>query len=161
MIYHLLDDPKFWILICFIVFVILMIIPFKKFMIGGLDNKIEEIKKNINLSLEGFTTAEKKLNEASKSTKDIDFKIKEILENAKVESKEISRVIIEKNQSIINSKEKNSIDRIKQIELAAVQSIKSQASIKLNEIIINYFEKMPEEKRKIILKNKIEELKII
>jgi F0F1-type ATP synthase membrane subunit b/b' len=138
-----------------------MIIPFKKFMIGGLDNKIEEIKKNINLSLEGFTTAEKKLNEASKSTKDIDFKIKEILENAKVESKEISRVIIEKNQSIINSKEKNSIDRIKQIELAAVQSIKSQASIKLNEIIINYFEKMPEEKRKIILKNKIEELKII
>ncbi len=161
MIYHLLDDPKFWILICFIVFVILMIMPFKKFMIGGLDNKIEEIKKNINLSLEGFTTAEKKLNEASKSTKDIDFKIKEILENAKVESKEISRVIIEKNQSIINSKEKNSIDRIKQIELAAVQSIKSQASIKLNEIIINYFEKMPEEKRKIILKNKIEELKII
>tara|TARA_B100000787_G_C16134021_1_gene268768 strand:+ start:170 stop:580 length:411 start_codon:yes stop_codon:yes gene_type:complete len=135
--------------------------PFKKFMIGGLDNKIEEIKKNINLSLEGFTTAEKKLNEASKSTKDIDFKIKEILENAKVESKEISRVIIEKNQSIINSKEKNSIDRIKQIELAAVQSIKSQASTKLNEIIINYFEKMPEEKRKIILKNKIEELKII
>jgi len=161
MIYHLLDDPKFWILICFIVFVILMIMPFKKFMIGGLDNKIEEIKKNINLSLEGFTTAEKKLNEASKSTKDIDFKIKEILENAKVESKEISRIIIEKNQSIINSKEKNSIDRIKQIELAAVQSIKSQASIKLNEIIINYFEKMPEEKRKIILKNKIEELKII
>tara|TARA_B100000795_G_C22606621_1_gene363386 strand:- start:174 stop:659 length:486 start_codon:yes stop_codon:yes gene_type:complete len=161
MIYHLLDDPKFWILICFIVFVILMIMPFKKFMIGGLDNKIEEIKKNINLSLEGFTTAEKKLNEASKSTKDIDFKIKEILENAKVESKEISRVIIEKNQSIINSKEKNSIDRIKQIELAAVQSIKSQASTKLNEIIINYFEKMPEEKRKIILKNKIEELKII
>jgi len=161
MIYHLLDDPKFWILICFIVFVILMIMPFKKFMIGGLDNKIEEIKKNINLSLEGFTTAEKKLNEASKSTKDIDFKIKEILENAKVESKEISRIIIEKNQSIINSKEKNSIDRIKQIELAAVQSIKSQASTKLNEIIINYFEKMPEEKRKIILKNKIEELKII
>lgn len=161
MIVHLLEDPKFWILICFIVFVILMIVPFKKFMIGGLDNKIEEIKKNINLSLESFTIAEEKLNEASKSTIDIDFKIKKILENANVQAENISAAIIEKNKNVIKSKEKNSIDRVKQIELAAIHSIKSQASNKLNEIIIDYFKKMPEEKRKTILTSKLEELKII
>jgi len=60
MIYHLLEDPKFWLLVSFIMFVIVMIKPFKKFMIGGLDNKIKEIKRNINLSLESFTIAEKK-----------------------------------------------------------------------------------------------------
>ena len=161
MIVHLLEDPKFWILICFIVFVILMIVPFKKFMIGGLDSKIEEIKKNINSSLESFTVAEEKLNEASKSTKDIDFKIKEILENANMQAKTISAAIIEKNKNVISSKEKNSIDRIKQIELAAIHSIKSQASNKLNEIITNYFKNIPEEKRKTILTSKLEELKII
>ena len=40
-----------------------------------INNKIEEIKRNINLSLESFTIAEKKMNEATKSTEDLEFKI--------------------------------------------------------------------------------------
>jgi F-type H+-transporting ATPase subunit b len=58
---YLFSDPKFWLLISFIVFVILMIKPFKSMMIGGLDSKIEEIKQNIDKSLESFTEAEEKL----------------------------------------------------------------------------------------------------
>ena len=38
------EDPKFWLTVSFILFVILMIKPFKSMMIGGLDQKIEEIK---------------------------------------------------------------------------------------------------------------------
>jgi len=135
---YLLEDPKFWLLVSFITFVILMIKPFKKFMIGGLDSKIEEIKKSINLSLESFTIAEKKLNEATQSTKDLDSKIKEILEDAKIQADVVSKSMIEKNQNTIISKEKNSLERIKQIELATIQTIKSQASIKLDEILMNY-----------------------
>ena len=127
-------------------------------MIGGLDSKIEEIKKSINLSLESFTIAEKKLNEATQSTKDLDSKIKEILEDAKIQADVVSKSIIEKNQNTIISKEKNSLERIKQIELATIQTIKSQASIKLDEILMNYFENMPSKTKTNILKNKIEEL---
>ena len=58
---YLFSDPKFWLLISFIVFVILMIKPFKSMMIGGLDSKIEEIKQNIDKSLESFKEAEEKL----------------------------------------------------------------------------------------------------
>ena len=155
---YLLEDPKFWLLVSFITFVILMIKPFKKFMIGGLDSKIEEIKKSINLSLESFTIAEKKLNEATQSTKDLDSKIKEILEDAKIQADVVSKSMIEKNQNTIISKEKNSLERIKQIELATIQTIKSQASIKLDEILMNYFENMPSKTNTNILKNKIEEL---
>jgi len=155
---YLLEDPKFWLLVSFIVFVILMIKPFKKFMIGGLDTKIEEIKKSINLSLESFTIAEKKLNEATQSTKDLDSKIKEILEDAKTQADAVSKSMIEKNQNTIISKEKNSLERIKQIELATIQTIKSQASIKLDEILISYFENMPDKTKTNILKSKIEEL---
>ena len=103
---YLLEDPKFWLLVSFITFVILMIKPFKKFMIGGLDSKIEEIKKSINLSLESFTIAEKKLNEATQSTKDLDSKIKEILEDAKIQADVVSKSMIEKNQNTTISKEK-------------------------------------------------------
>ena len=155
---YLLEDPKFWLLVSFIVFVILMIKPFKKFMIGGLYTNIEEIKKSINLSLESFTIAEKKLNEATQSTKDLDSKIKEILEDAKTQADAVSKSMIEKNQNTIISKEKNSLERIKQIELATIQTIKSQASIKLDEILISYFENMPDKTKTNILKSKIEEL---
>ena len=66
--------------------------------------------------------------------------------------------MIEKNQNTIISKEKNSLERIKQIELATIQTIKSQASIKLDEILISYFENMPDKTKTNILKSKIEEL---
>ncbi|MDA1284172.1 MAG: hypothetical protein O3C61_04525, partial [Proteobacteria bacterium] len=118
----------------------------------------EEIKRNINLSLESFTIAEKKMNEATKSTEDLEFIITEMLNNAKLQAEGISKIIIEKNESLIISKEKNSIERIKQIELATIQTIKSQTSIKLNEVLIGYFENMPDETKRIILKNRIDEL---
>lgn len=42
---HLLEDPKFWLSVSFVIFIILMAKPFRSMFIGGLDNKIEEIKK--------------------------------------------------------------------------------------------------------------------
>ena len=136
---YLFSDPKFWLLVSFIVFVILMIKPFKSMMIGGLDSKIEEIKQNIDKSLESFTEAEEKLKDAEKRTLDLSNKVDEIISNAKSQAESISKNIVEKTRQTVKSKEKNSIDRIKQIELSAIQSIKSQASIELNAIIKNYF----------------------
>ena len=133
---YLFSDPKFWLLISFIVFVILMIKPFKSMMIGGLDSKIEEIKQNIDKSLESFTEAEEKLKDAEKRTLDLSNKVDEIISNARSQAESISKNIIDKTSQTVKSKEKNSIDRIKQIELSAIQSIKSQASIELNACLL-------------------------
>ena len=158
---YLFSDPKFWLLISFIVFVILMIKPFKSMMIGGLDSKIEEIKQNIDKSLESFTEAEEKLKDAEKRTLDLSNKVDEIISNAKSQAESISKNIIEKTRQTVKSKEKNSIDRIKQIELSAIQSIKSQASIELNAIIKNYFSNLSEDKRAKILDNSVIDLKSV
>jgi F0F1-type ATP synthase membrane subunit b/b' len=155
---HLMEDPKFWLLVCFIVFVILIVKPFRKSLIGGLDNKIEEIKKNINISLESFKTAENKLDEATKKTEDLEIRIKELLDNAKSQSDMLSNSIIEKTSNIVSSKEKNSIERIKQIELSAIQEIKSGASAKLNKMLIEYFINMSPIHKKEILDRKITSL---
>ena len=69
------EDPKFWLTVSFILFVILMIKPFKSMMIGGIDQKIEEIKSNINSSLKSFSEAEVKLKDAEKQTEDLNNKI--------------------------------------------------------------------------------------
>ena len=158
---YLFSDPKFWLLISFIVFVILMIKPFKSMMIGGLDSKIEEIKQNIDKSLESFTEAEDKLKDAEKRTLDLSNKVDEIISNAKTQAESISKNIIDKTSQTVKSKEKNSIDRIKQIELSAIQSIKSQASIELNAIIKNYFTNLSDENRTKILDNSVIDLKSV
>ena len=158
---YLFQDPKFWLLISFITFIILMIKPFKSIMIGGLDSKIAEIKENINKSLESFTEAEAKLKDAEKQTEDLSNKIDEIIVNAKKQSESISKNIIDKTTLTIQSKEKNSIDRIKQIELSAVQSIKNQASIELNKLIFNYFSEISDDNKARMLNKSVTDLKSI
>ena len=158
---YLFSDPKFWLLISFIVFVILMIKPFKSMMIGGLDSKIEEIKQNIDKSLESFTEAEEKLKDAEKRTLDLSNKVDEIISNARSQAESISKNIIDKTSQTVKSKEKNSINRIKQIELSAIQSIKGQASIELNSIIRDYFSNLSEDNRAKILDNSVIDLKSV
>ena len=158
---YLFQDPKFWLLISFITFVILMIKPFKSMMIGGIDSKIEEIKLNINNSLETYNKAEEKLRDAEKQTRDLSNKVDDIISNARSQAESISKNIIEKTNQTIKSKEKNSLDRIKQIELSAIQSIKNQASIELNKLIINYFSEISEDNKAKILNKSIIDLKTI
>jgi len=153
------EDPKFWLLISFIIFVILMYKPFNSMLIGGLDSKIEEIKKNINESLQSLTEAEMRLKEAEKKTADLDNKIDELLSGAKIQSDSISKNIVEKTKQSILSKEKNSLERIKQIETSAIQSIKNQASNELNMLISNYLKNLSDPDKSAILSKSISEFK--
>ena len=155
------EDPKFWLTVSFILFVILMIKPFKSMMIGGLDQKIEEIKSNINSSLKSFSEAEIKLKEAEKQTEDLDNKIQELLNSAKSQAETISKTIVDKTSQTISSKEKNSLERIKQIEISAIQSIKKQASIELNSMITNYLANLSDSDRNKVLEKSVSDFKSI
>ena len=110
---YLFSDPKFWLLVSFVIFLVLMIKPFKSMMIGGLDSKIEEIKQNIDKSLESFTQAEEKLKIAEEQTIDLSNKVEEIISNAKSQAESISKNIIEKTNQTIKSKENNIKDSSK------------------------------------------------
>mgnify|MGYP001494550938 CR=1 FL=1 len=121
----------------------------------------EEIKMNIDKSLESFNEAEEKLKEAEKQTMDLTNKVEEIISNARSQAESITKNIIDKTNQTIKSKEKNSLDRIKQIELSAIQSIKSQASIELNNILKNYFSNLSENNKSKILNNSVTDLKSV
>ena len=155
------EDPKFWLLVSFVLFVILMIKPFKSMLIGGLDQKIEEIKSNINSSLKSFSDAETKLKEAEKQTADLHNKIQELLNSAKSQAETISKNIVDKTAQAISSKEKNSLERIKQIEISAIQSIKNQASIELNNMITNYLSNLSDSDRNKVLEKSVSDFKSI
>ena len=124
-----------------------------------LDQKIEEIKSNINSSLKSFSDAETKLKEAEKQTADLDNKIQELLNSAKSQAETISKNIVDKTAQAISSKEKNSLERIKQIEISAIQSIKNQASIELNNMITNYLSNLSDSDRNKVLEKSVSDFK--
>ena len=130
-------------------------------LIGGLDQKIEEIKSNINSSLQSFSDAETKLNEAQKQTEDLDNKIQELLTSAKSQAETISKSIIDKTAQNISSKEKSSLERIKQIEISAIQSIKNQASNELNSMITNYLANLSNDDKNKVLEKSVSDFKSI
>ena len=84
-------------------------------MIGGLDTKIEEIKKNINSSLQSLNDSEQKLAEEQKQNTELENTNNDRISRAKLQAESSSKDIIEKTTPAIASKEKNSLDRIKQI----------------------------------------------
>ena len=128
-------------------------------LIGGLDQKIEEIKSNINSSLQSFSDAEAKLKEAQKQTGDLDNKIQELLTSAKFQAETISKSIVDKTTQNISSKEKISLERIKQIEISAIQSIKNQASIELNSMITNYLANLSNTDKNKVLEKSVSDFK--
>ena len=128
-------------------------------LIGGLDQKIEEIKSNINSSLQSFSDAEAKLKEAQKQTGDLDNKIQELLTSAKFQAETISKSIVDKTTQNISSKEKSSLERIKQIEISAIQSIKNQASIELNSMITNYLANLSNTDKNKVLEKSVSDFK--
>ena len=102
-----------------------------------------------------------KITEAEKQTMDLTNKVEEIISNAQSQAESITKNIIDKTNQTIKSKEKNSFDRIKQIELSAIQSIKSQTSIELNNILKNYFSNLSENNKSKILNNSLTDLKSV
>ena len=73
----------------------------------------------------------------------------------------ISKNIVDKTAQTISSKEKNSLERIKQIEISAIQSIKNQASIELNSLITNYLANLSDSDRNRVLEKSVSDFKSI
>ena len=91
----------------------------------------------------------------------MDNKIQELLNSAKSQAETISKNIVDKTSQTISSKEKNSLERIKQIEISAIQSIKKQASIELNSMITNYLANLSDSDRNKVLEKSVSDFKSI
>jgi len=77
------SDPQFWVAVAFLIFILAIFKPVRKILSSSLDNKILEIKANIeeaeNLKNETLIT----LGEIKKRQNEVEVEIKEIHSNAK------------------------------------------------------------------------------
>ena len=119
-------DPQIWVAVSFILFFIIFgKLIWKKFTIF-LDNRILTIKAEIDEAKKLHSEAKKLLSEETKKMQDLDFIIKEIIDNSKNKSYEILSKNTKKIEDQIQLLEKEAIEKIKVIENQALEEIKME-----------------------------------
>ena len=123
---NILDDASLWVAISFVIFVILVFKPLKNMMIAGLDNKISELKSQLEESKRLNEDAEKLFAEQNKKYEETLIKIKKLNDDAIHESRVIKKKIEEDIKNSISRKDKGFRQLSIQMELKIREDLKSE-----------------------------------
>ena len=119
-------DESFVVAICFIIFVYLAYRPIKKAIVKSLDDRIKEIKDNLNNTEKLREDAKKLLDQVESKISGLEAKEKEILESAEISTK---RLVDDrsKEMDLLLERKKESVNKyIKAKKTKAVENISSE-----------------------------------
>ncbi len=156
------SDPQIWVAISFILFFLLFgKLIFKKFT-DFLDNKVLEIKNEIDEAKKLHSDAKELLVLETKKIQDLDLVIKEIIDNSKNKSYEILRENTKKIETQIELLEKEATEKIKVIENQAIKEIKLDIVSKASSIAETVLrDKISDSNQHVIMQDSIEQTKKI
>ena len=156
------SDPQIWVAISFILFFLLFgKIILRKFT-EFLDNKILEIKNEIDEAKKLHNDAKELLALETKKVQDLDLVIKEIIDSSKNKSYEILRENTKKIEAQIELLEKDATEKIKVIENQAIKEIKLDIVSKASSIAEKVLkDKLSESNQHVIMQDSIEQTKKI
>ena len=156
------SDPQIWVAISFILFFLLFgKLIFKKFT-DFLDNKVLEIKNEIDEAKKLHSDAKELLVLETKKVQDLDLVIKEIIDNSKNKSYEILRENTKKIEAQIELLEKDATEKIKVIENQAIKEIRLDIVSKASSIAEKVLkDKLSESNQHVIMQDSIEQTKKI
>ena len=156
------SDPQIWVAISFILFFLLFgKIILRKFT-EFLDNKILEIKNEIDEAKKLHNDAKELLALETKKVQDLDLVIKEIIDNSKNKSYEILRENTKKIEAQIELLEKDATDKIKVIENQAIKEIRLDIVSKASSIAEKVLkDKLSESNQHVIMQDSVEQTKKI
>lgn len=117
---------KFWVALAFFIFVALVIKPFRKFVLGGIDNNIADIKKELQQAEDLRKEAEAIMDRARKEFAGAEKEAAEIIEDAKKQAESISEDAEAELRLIIEKRTKIAMERIASYEQNAINEIKTQ-----------------------------------
>ena len=123
---NILDDATLWVAISFIIFIILVFKPLKNMMLTSLDNKILELKSQLEESKKLKEDAEKLFAEQNKKYEETLIKIKKLNEDAIYESKIIKKKIEEDIKNTLLRKDKGFKQLSAQMELKVREDLKNE-----------------------------------
>tara|TARA_B100000029_G_scaffold344739_1_gene337200 strand:- start:3068 stop:3559 length:492 start_codon:yes stop_codon:yes gene_type:complete len=156
------SDPQIWVAISFILFFIFFGKLIWAKLSNFLDNKILEIKNEIDEAQKLHKDAKDLLASESKKFQDLDLTIKEIIDDSKNKSYEILLENKNKIEAQIDTLEKESLEKIKVLQNQAIEEIKADIVNKASSIAENFVKnKLSEKSQYSIMQDSVEQTKKI
>ena len=123
----LLQDPTFWTLIAFVVFIVALFKPVKNALIGGLDSRIAQVRTEVEQAQELREEAQALLASYQRKQREAAQEAEEIINRAKEEA-ELHRSEAEKSLTgLLARQEELAVEKIAQAEASAVQEVRDVA----------------------------------
>jgi len=123
---NVLDNATLWVAVSFVIFIFLVFKPLKNMMLTSLDEKIAELKHQLEESKKLKEDAEKLFTEQKKKYEETLVKIKKLNEGAIYESKIIKKKIEEDIKNSLLRKEKGFKQLSLQMELKVKEDLKNE-----------------------------------
>lgn len=123
----MLHDPAFWTAVAFVIFVALVFKPAKKALLGALDNRIDQIRTEVEEAQKLREEAQALLASYQRKQREASQEAEEIVRKAREEA-ELHRKETEKSmEEMLKRQEALAVDKIAQAETAAVQEVRDIA----------------------------------
>ena len=123
----MLQDPTFWVAVAFVIFVIAVFKPIKGALIGGLDAKIEEIRREVEEAEKLREEAQSLLANYQRQQRQAMQDAENIVARAKEEAGRHRAEADEAMTEMVRRQEEQAREKIAQAEAAAIQEVKSIA----------------------------------
>ena len=121
------QDPTFWVAVAFVIFVIAVFKPIKGALIGGLDAKIEEIRREVEEAEKLREEAQSLLANYQRQQRQAMQDAENIVARAKEEAGRHRAEADEAMKEMVRRQEEQAREKIAQAEAAAIQEVKSMA----------------------------------
>ena len=123
----LIHDPTFWVAVAFVVFVVLVFKPIKGALIGGLDAKIAEIRREVEEAEKLREEAQSLLANYQRQQRQAIQDAEAIVARAKEEAERHRAEADEAMKDMVRRQEEQAREKIAQAEAAAIQEVRSMS----------------------------------
>ena len=123
----LIQDPTFWVAVAFVVFVVLVFKPIKGALIGGLDAKIAEIRREVEEAEKLREEAQSLLANYQRQQRQAIQDAEAIVARAKEEAERHRAEADEAMKDMVRRQEEQAREKIAQAETTAIQEVRSMS----------------------------------
>jgi F-type H+-transporting ATPase subunit b len=124
---EILHSPTFWVMVAFFVFVIAVFKPIRAALTGALDDKIGQIRTEIEEAQRLREEAQATLASYQRKQRDAAQEIEAMMAHAKSEAEAHRKSAESALEAMLKRQEQSALEKIQQTEAAAVQEIRDRA----------------------------------
>ena len=125
LIMQFLNDPTFWVMIAFFVFVGALARPISRAITAGLDKRADKIRADLEEAAKLLEEAQDLLASYQRQQRDAAKEAEAIVEHAREEAERLTQQGRERLEAALQRREQQAMDRIAQAEAAALEQVQA------------------------------------